>query len=186
MQTAEEKKLYNELIKEVKRANQRLIRLESEFGVEKWAAKKLRNRLDTEVVKAWTSSSRIRLNKSMNLVQLRAVHKAVTNFLNSKTSTISGIKKTIARIKKSFKKELDITEEEAEAIYEAFDEDLLKWIFQYIEPSEFWNLIQEAKEYHFVEDRFIEEIKAIIDFGNDLDVTEKLQKIYKRYVFDEL
>lgn len=47
--------LYNELRKLVKRANQRLVRLERFTGRRNsWASKILRNKLDTEKLNAWT------------------------------------------------------------------------------------------------------------------------------------
>lgn len=182
--TPQEKKLYDELRKEVKKANQRLVRLEREFGKESWASKKLRNKLDSELIGAWSDSSRIKLNKSMNLTQLRAVAKATRQFLNSKTSTVSGVKKQIKAIKKGFQKSLDLTDEEAEAIYEAFDEDLLQWIYRYIEPSEFWALVQEAKEMNYSENQWLKLIEDYIYIGNDDDIKEKLLLIYERYVLN--
>lgn len=144
----------------------------------------MRNKLDSELIGAWTDSSRIKLNKSMNLTQLRAVAKATRQFLNSKTSTVSGVKKQIKAIKKGFQKSLDLTDEEAEAIYEAFDEDLLQWIYRYIEPSEFWALVQEAKEMNYSENQWLKLIEDYIYIGNDDDIKEKLILIYERYVLN--
>ena len=120
----------------------------------------------------------------MNLTQLRAVAKATRQFLNSKTSTVSGVKKQIKAIKKGFQKSLDLTDEEAEAIYEAFDEDLLQWIYRYIEPSEFWALVQEAKEMNYSENQWLKLIEDYIYIGNDDDIKEKLILIYERYVLN--
>ena len=48
--TAEEQKLYNELKKLSKRANQRIVRLEREFGVNSWATRYLKEKLESETV----------------------------------------------------------------------------------------------------------------------------------------
>lgn len=178
----QEEKLYNELIKEVKRANQRILRIERRFGEESWAVKQLRNRLDSERIKAWTKSSRIRLNKKMDIIQLRAVKRATESFLKSKTSTIKGIKAQIKKIKKSFQTKLEISEEEAEVIYQSFSEDLINWITKMIEPSEFWSLIWDAKRFNQSEDEFLEFIEQYIDYGNDETIVERLKLIYGKYV----
>lgn len=48
--------LYNELRKLVKRANQRLVRLERFTGYkDSWASKILHNKLDSEKLNAWTA-----------------------------------------------------------------------------------------------------------------------------------
>ena len=52
----EQKELYEELKKLAKRANQRIVCLEREFGKDKWAVKNLRDRLDTQKLNAWTES----------------------------------------------------------------------------------------------------------------------------------
>ena len=82
--------LYNELRKLVKKANQRLVRLERFTGRQNsWASKILRNKLDTVKLNAWTVKNRIRINKNMSIKQLKAIKRATENFINSKTSTKS-------------------------------------------------------------------------------------------------
>ena len=46
--TREEQELFNELKKLSKRANQRIVRLEREFGKDTWATKYLKEKLATE------------------------------------------------------------------------------------------------------------------------------------------
>lgn len=67
-------------------------------------------------------------------------------------------------------------------MYQAFNEDLIQWITRYIEPSEFWQIIQEAKEMRLTEDGFEKLIDDYIEIGNDDDIREKLEQIYNRYV----
>lgn len=61
------KDLYNKLRKEVKRANQRLVRLERAFGKDKWGAKTLKGMLETDTLNAWTSSGRVTIRKRNGL-----------------------------------------------------------------------------------------------------------------------
>ena len=67
-------------------------------------------------------------------------------------------------------------------MYQAFNEELIQWITRYIEPSEFWQIIQEAKEMRLSEDGFEKLIDDYIEIGNDDDIREKLEQIYHRYV----
>ena len=87
-----ENQLYRELEKLARRANQRIRTIERVFGKDTWAVKRLRNKLDIEPLKAWTKTGRVKFNKSMTELQMKATIIAVNNFLNSKTSTIKGIK----------------------------------------------------------------------------------------------
>lgn len=182
-----QQELYNELKKLSKRANQRLVRLEREFGKDTWASKKLRNRLESEMVQAWTTSGRVKVNKSMSITQMRAVIKATEQFLVSKTSTVSGVKKvrktTISGLAKSLgTEEHKLTNEEAETLYDMLSDDYVSDMLKYIPASEFWSLIQDAKEQHDSEQQFINRIKDYIDFGNDKDMVIKLTAIYIKYV----
>lgn len=51
-----QKKLYTELQKLQKRANQRIARLEAKFGKGSWGIKNLSDKLDTEILNAWSNS----------------------------------------------------------------------------------------------------------------------------------
>lgn len=182
-----QQELYAELKKLSKRANQRLVRLEREFGKDTWASKKLRNRLESNPIQAWTSSGRVKVNKSMTVTQMRAVIKATEQFLASKTSTVSGVKKvkktTISGLAKSLGTDGDtLTNDEAEALYDMLSDDYVTDIMKYIPASEFWSLVQDAKEQHDSQEQFVNRIKDYIDFGNDKDMIIKLTSIYIKYV----
>lgn len=185
----EQKELYEELKKLAKRANQRIVRLEREFGKEKWAVKNLRDRLDTQKLNAWTKTGRIKYNKSMSITELRAVTKATKQFLNSQTSTKRGIeqvrKKQIESLRISLSTdEKEFTFEEAETFYRLFeDTDYTFFIRKYdIPASAFNDLIQEAKEYNNTFDDFLENLEIYITIGNDKELLTRAQAIYEKYV----
>ena len=185
----EQQKLYEELKKLAKRANQRIVRLEREFGKDKWAVKNLRDRLDTQKLNAWTKTGRIKYNKSMSITELRAVTKATKQFLNSQTSTKRGIKqvrkKQIESLRISLSTdEKEFTFEEAETFYRLFeDTDYTFFIRKYdISASAFNDLIQEAKEYNNTFEDFLENLEIYITIGNDKELLTRAQAIYEKYV----
>lgn len=185
--TPEQTKLFNELKKLSKRANQRLVRLERAFGKDTWAAKRLRNKLDIESLQSWTKTGRVKVNKSMTITQMKATIKATQQFLNSKTSRIKGIKEvrksTISNIAKSLgTEEEELTNEEAETLYDLLSEDYVTDLIRYIPPSELWAVIEDARESHDTEQQFVERISDYIYFGNDKDMINKLKIIYEKYV----
>lgn len=185
--SSEQQQLFVELKKLSKRANQRIVRLEREFGKDTWATKKLKDKLVADPLQAWTSSGRIKVNKSMTITQLKATIKATKQFLNSKTSTKSGIKQikktTIKSIARSLgTDENDITNEEAETLYNMLSDDYMSDIIRYIPASDFWALIEDAKEKNDTKNDFIDRISDYITFGNDKDMIEKLSIIYEKYV----
>lgn len=125
--TREEQELFNELKKLSKRANQRIVRLEREFGKDTWATKYLKEKLATEPLQAWSISGRVKANKSMTVTQMKATIKATKEFLNSSISTKRGIKKAkqkaIKTLKTRFSTDVsDITYAEAEALTNFFED----------------------------------------------------------------
>lgn len=185
--SSEQQQLFNELKKLSKRANQRIVRLEREFGKDTWATKKLRDKLATEPLQAWSKTGRVKVNKSMTTTQMKATIKATQQFLNSKTSTKRGIKQvkktTIKQLAKSLgTDDEDLTNEEAEALYDMLSDDYVTDILKYIPASDFWALIEDAKEAGDTQESFISRISDYIEFGNDVDMRNKLIMIYEKYV----
>lgn len=182
----EQQKLFEELKKLAKRANQRIVRLEREFGKETWATKKLRNKLAIEPLQAWTTSGRIKVNKSMTVLQLQKTIKATEQFLESQTSTIGGVKKVrkeqIKKIQERFDiKDREFTYEDAENFYDVFDDEY-NWILQYITPSEFQAMVADAIEQHDRENDWVKRIEEYIEIGNDLDLVSKCIRLYDKFV----
>lgn len=125
--TREEQELFNELKKLSKRANQRIVRLEREFGKDTWATKYLKEKLATEPLQAWTISGRVKANKSMTVTQMKATIKATKEFLKSSISTKRGVKKAkqkaIKTLKTRFSTDVsDISYEEAEVLTSFFED----------------------------------------------------------------
>ena len=135
--TREEQELFNELKKLSKRANQRIVRLEREFGKDTWATKYLKEKLATEPLQAWSISGRVKANKSMTVTQMKATIKATKEFLNSSISTKRGIKKAkqkaIKTLKIRFSTDIsDISYAEAEALTNFFDDREVHGITNFI------------------------------------------------------
>lgn len=133
----EQQELFNELKKLSKRANQRIVRLEREFGKDTWATKYLKEKLATEPLQAWTNSGRVKVNKSMTVTQMKATIKATKEFLNSSISTKRGIKKAkqkaIKTLKTRFSTDVsDISYAEAEALTNFFDDREVNGITNFI------------------------------------------------------
>lgn len=183
-------KLYNELKKEVKKANQRLVRIERETGKNSWAGKRLESKLDS-YLNAWTETGRIRINKSMSMTKLHAIKKATKQFIDSQTSTVGGIKRTIKNQKQGMKQSLsreygdtveELSDEEVEALYDMFSDDYAIDVMQFIPSSDIWQLIIDAKENRDTKTQFLERISTYLDYGNDVDMKKKILHIYTKFV----
>lgn len=183
----QENELYNELKKLAKKANQRIVRLERAFGKDRWATKKLRDMLDIEPLQAWTKTGRIKVNKNMTPEQLQATITATRKFLNSKVSTVSGVKKvrhsTITKIAENLEiDEKQLSYDEAETLYDLTTIDYMQDILSKIPASKLWVIIAESIERKDTEKQWLERISDYIDFGNDMDMKNKLIMLYNDYI----
>lgn len=184
----EEQELFNELKKLSKRANQRIVRLEREFGKDTWATKYLKEKLAVEPLQAWTLSGRVRVNKNMTVTQMTGTIKATKEFLNSSTSTRRGIKKAkqkaIQTLKIRFSTDIsDITYKEAEALSMFFEDKEVNKITNFIPGSDVLAVIEEAREQDNDYETFSSQMESIIQYNKGSDIENILRKIYIKYVY---
>lgn len=185
--TPEQQKLFNELKKLSKTANQRILEIERRYGERSWAVKRLAERLEVQNLQALSSSGRIRVSKGYSEVQMKAIIKATKNFLKSETSTLRGIKNTSKRLKQNIRKtvssdEFEVSDEDIETLYNIFENDDVSWLMKYVPPSDLWILLQDAKESQDTFDDFLGRIERYIEVENDVTTILKLRRIYNKYV----
>lgn len=136
--TTEQQQLYNELKKLAKRANQRIVRLERYFGKDKWATRYLKEKLQIEPLNAWTSTGRVKVNKSMSETQMTAIINATKDFLregalSTKTNIKKAKKKATETLRKKFSTDVkEITYDEAEVLTNFFGDDDVNEITNFI------------------------------------------------------
>lgn len=184
--SSEEQQLFNELKKLSKRANQRIVRLEREFGKDTWATRYLKDKLEADPLRAWTITGRVKVNKNMTLAQMKATIKATNEFLNSQISTKRGIAKTKKKVAEKIKTQYGIDEELDEEEYEAlenfFYDNEVNSITNYLGGSDVLSLIEYARDQQLTKVDFREQIKAYqrYNIGSDFDII--INRIYDKYV----
>ena len=174
----EEQVLYNELQKLAKTANQRLLRMERLSGSQGlFASNQLYDYLVSSTLNALTPASRIKVSKTFNLMQLKAIKKATEQFLESDISTVKGIKK----LTKSYSEKAGktITYEQADVLYQSGRN--YSWIIGMngLTESEFWGTwVPLAKSGEVDKETWIEKLADRIAVELDDYYKEKLIDIY--------
>lgn len=186
--TQEEKALYTELKKLGKRANQRIVRLEREFGKDTWATRDLKTMLAIEPLQAWTSKGRVKYNKSMTATQMMATIKEVQKFLSKPTSTRVGVRKAKEKSAKALQRIFSsdtskLTYEEAEALEHFFEDDEVNGITNYIPGSDFIALIETAREMNYEYQTFYSQIKSYQKWNKGKSFDNLIITIYKKYIY---
>ena len=174
----EHEKLYKELSTQVRRTNAMLQRLRGHFGDEAgWAATRLLNKLDIDVLNAVTEKGYIKYNKNLSNRQMKAILKATDSFLKSKTSTVKGVQENMAKIKAGIGESFEITSKEAGMLYEFFSSDDYRLTNEV--KYELAKIAVEVHEKNGSFEDFVEIAESYIDLGNDEDM-----KALLRHVFD--
>lgn len=173
--------LYSELRRLAKMANQRILRLEREFGTDIAPIKKLRNRLDSSLVRGWTEGGRVRYNKSMSEEQMRASIKALEDFKASIRSRVSGYRKVREFRREQIKRIFEVEDEDVDKFFDIL-EDTKSRILDKIDPSKFFAMVQEAKDINATFERWINILEDYIEIGNDVDLREDALYLYNKYV----
>ena len=187
--TAEQARLYTELKKLSKRANQRIVRLEREFGTENLAIRNLRDKLAIEPLQAWTVKGRVKVNKSMSEIQMKATIKATNQFLNSKLSTRTGIKKAkkkaIETLRVRFSTDVkELTTQEAEVLYNIFTDKDVNQITNFVQGSDAQAVTDNAREQNQSFNDFVAVMNSVKKYnGHRGNYDDILRKLYMKYVY---
>lgn len=173
--------LFSEMKKLSKRANQRIVRLERLTGTsESFAVKQLADYLSSDTLNAWTEKGRSSVIKGLTEGQMKAVIKALNQFLKNDLSTQQGIKNYTKE--KSEKAGVILDYKKANVFYQA--EKSYKWIYKYFEDSKkgnyYWDFAREMVNNNWGVDKFIENIMQFItDKSLDESLKQDLTYLYE-------
>lgn len=205
--------LYREVKKQVNETNRRLEKLSRGYDVNRavrnpktgrferiskevkrvsydrgtWASKKLINRLETSTLDAW-SNGKVKIRENMTITQLRAVQKATSQFMASKTSTLRGIQSVKESTKASLKATLsdedigELSDNEVETMYNMLSDTDFTFLSDKVGASTAWSLIEDAKENNDTEKGWINRLNRYAFEINDVDMRTKALAIYNKYI----
>lgn len=184
-----QRELYNQNIQLMNEVNRRLKGLRSAGYLGSYASKKLRKRLDTEVLKSWSmdKGGKVKLSKNLTVTQMMAVNKAMRQFLASKTSKARGIEQTRKETIKSLRKTLSqeggelIDEEDAEFFYDMFADNDFDFFAEKIGSSELQMIIKDSIDAQDSLDDWINRLSLYITM-EDLDMRERAERLYEKYI----
>lgn len=166
--------LFNQLKKEAKKANQRILRLERLTGqTGTFATKQLYDYLDTDLLNAITPKGRVAVRKSFSESDMAAILKALKDFEEGIST-----EKKVKNITKSLSEQAGtkLTYKQANTYFQARNYDSI--IKKYFE-SDFWEIAREVVKngysYSKFEDILVGAVNA--DFTDEL-LKEDLQGLY--------
>lgn len=171
--TEDEKKLYNLIENNVKKANNRINKLETLGLKEAFSIKDLHDQLSTKNLNALTKTGKISLKGGYNLTQLLAIQKATENFLDG-VSTIKDIKNLKKEYEGKLGKSLDL--QQLSSLYQLQGRNY-EWLESVFGSKETWlDLYPSAKEMS--SESWIEHVKRRLEAENEEYIQEELESLY--------
>lgn len=179
---------YKDIVSDVRKANQRIRRIQSRYGDNAWAVRNLTDKLDNKLIKAINPySGEIRIRKNMNQAQLNAVRRATKEFLDAKTSTLVGIRRAKENVLSGLRAslsddEITLSDKEMQSLFRIVEDEDIKTTVEFVGASTLWRLMIDAKEKNMNENDWFNLLKDYNINGNDLDIKDDLSRIFNNYV----
>lgn len=183
-------KLYRQVKAKVSTVNKRINRLKQGGMNKTWASRRLYERLDVGKLgktKILNRRSYINISKDLNATQLNAIARASDLFLQSKTSTIKGIKETRNSVIESLRISLGedtemLSYDDAEFLYDLFDTTNFDDLAKYSNASTVWAHVEDYLQGKTDEDTLLDRLMVYgnLDYIKDLDIRDKTRDLLKK------
>ena len=184
------KQPYEDLFQTIKITNSRLTKLAKRKELGHYASKKLLRTIRISPIASFDKKSKtIKIAKSSKLTanQARLLDKQLKSFLNSKTSNAKNIKQIRQETMQKVQDKLgritnqDISKSDVEEFYALTNDKDYKYFIDFVDPSEFYALVSEAKSKDMSEDEFIELLKQYMTISDE-STRNKAIALYDKYV----
>ena len=179
---------YQEILKSVHKANQRIQKLTNKYGERSWATIPLYQKLEDPKILALTKYGNIKVNRSMSDVKVKYIGKVTKEFLESTTSTIRGAESAIKKTKQSLKETFSdaenlkyMSDEEIGKLYQIVENKDWRDMTETFDPSETWARLQRAKAKDLNFSEFADLFKRDADI-KDIEIRTYLKEIYDMYM----
>lgn len=143
-----------------------------------------------EIKRSKSGKHTIKISSKLNVPQTRLINKKLQEFLDSRLSTPSGIRKARQNMKAKIAKTLEgaTGKEMSEADVDKFL-DIAKYsekvrqasILEYIDPSEFMVLVEQARSDNLTADGWVELLNAYVSINNEY-MRKEAEELYYKYV----
>lgn len=179
---------YEKLLKDVRKANQRIQKIQGRYGESSWAVNQLYEKIDNNNINGIsTLTGNIRISRNMSDIQLKAIQKATKIFLDSQTSTLRGVRKAVNNMQEALKKNYSdinkpLSDKDAEKLYNIIENRDIRNTVEQIGASETWTRTLRAQEQNLSKDKFIDLFRNTNIDINDLDIKADLERIYQMYM----
>ena len=188
-------KIYQEvkLRTRIKKVNQMLRKLkQADFYEDSIAVANIFNKLDSSPVGVSKTNAgyiSLRGTSTKNMTQMAAINKSIGEFLANRTSTVEGMTLLYEERRDQLWHMFDdknfidsLTYKDIKNIYSVFQSNEYKRLQSRMGSPEFFVMMTQAIDKKFDTERFLKEMSLYIDEGNDLDLKDDIESLFKNYL----
>lgn len=171
--------------------NKMLEALEESGYYDQWSSKKLLDNLQQQQFDL-IQNKRInvgKINKSRTMTNLTALNKYLTDFLESKTSTVQGTRAKIDKYRESIAQYADskkfadsLTDEEIYQFYQIYDDPDYSTVVEKLDPSDLYILMLNSVKEKTSKKDFLKQLTQRGYDIEDIDLGLALNNIYDKYI----
>ena len=116
----------------------------------------------------------------MSQAQLSRIEQATKDFMNSKASKITDVKKIIKTTTKNIGANLSVSKDQAESMYQLLSDDSFTYIKEHSNAtsSEIWAVVQEAKEKRFTAETFTKRMLETAEVIPDEEIKKNINSLF--------
>lgn len=170
--------------KQIRETNKRLDKLSQKYATKnQWATNIMLSKFETIKPDFVDKKGRLKqVSNKTKLSELRNISRITQQFLESKTSTIAGIRETKLNRKEGLERILGVklTNKETADIQKLFSDKDFNNIADKIGYKETLTLLTDAHDNSMNKEKFIDSFKLYLDFGNDNDLKRSISKLYNK------
>lgn len=167
--------LYKELKAKTKRANQRIVRLESR-GENTPALKIAKNDI-TNILQNKNTKGRFLARKSMTYAEMEKQLKYTNKFLNSVSSTVTGMKNTLSKRAKTLQKRFGVSSGKISDIYRIFESEAFKKASELLPSSMVVQAVSESLDSDIPSSDIIKVLEDLQKTENDVYLYDRLTEL---------
>lgn len=182
--------IQSRLIRSIEKTNKLLNKLDAARLYDRYSSRRILKLANAPAFKYNRKSKfkfKIRDVKSLNRQEQLFYLKNFEKFLKSKTSTVGGVESAKEDIREKVRKGLSeiagkkLTDEDVEDFYDLHYNDDYKYFLQFIDDSDLYALIQEAKEKSCSENQFLSALEQLITINIE-ETRIRAIRLYNKYV----
>ena len=160
----------------ISKVNARIRQLNNTFDFHPQALQSLYDRIS--IIPSSITPTGYLSNRQYSEMEQKIIDKALDIFINSKTSTVKGVKSQVNRFQSYFDNPVNINDQQSDNFFYVYETAYMSTLLKYLTPSELNEIITYAQQHTLSHEDFISEVMQTVG-EHDVDFINALGELYE-------